>query len=356
MLPDKKIYMDEFNVMRSAAILFILFHHLPDYSVNFFNLKFIGINYDLTYLRDLYRYFGLGIFVYISGYLLNHNYVDLSGWKNINIFFRNKIMRIIPLYLLALLIYIKLYMKLNLISFFAHVLGLQIIFSSPLIDPMVTLWYVGLIMAYYAVFCVIKYGTDIFRSILIITIIPIIALILKITINVVDKRFLEYYLVFIVGIYSVRLLKIIRNKIALTVWTSLLFIFIYFYVVYVYPVITGDNKPPLFSLISAEALVLTNLIMISFAWVMHSICMKISKCKSLFFVISFSSYCMYLFHRPFWWLMLWLYKPDGDIERGIYLGIIGIPLLILLSYLLQNTYDIIIRRLSRRNSSLCMNQ
>ncbi|MFZ3136294.1 MAG: acyltransferase family protein [Thermodesulfovibrionales bacterium] len=155
--------MNEFNVMRSAAILFILFHHLPDYSFNYFDMKFIGINCDLTYLRDLYKYFGLGIFVYISGYLLNHNYVDLSSWKNIITFVRNKTIRIIPLYLLALLLYIKLYVKLNLISFFAHVMGLQIILSSPLIDPMITLWYVGLIMAYYAVFVIInKYGTDIY--------------------------------------------------------------------------------------------------------------------------------------------------------------------------------------------------
>jgi peptidoglycan/LPS O-acetylase OafA/YrhL len=61
----------EFNVMRALGIFIILAHHLPDYCFNYYNLSYLGINIDISLLNDLNRYFALGIFIFISGYLLN---------------------------------------------------------------------------------------------------------------------------------------------------------------------------------------------------------------------------------------------------------------------------------------------
>ncbi len=71
--------LEELDIMRGLAILIILFHHLPDYGFNFFDLRNFGIGLDLSFLNGLNTYFGLGLFIYVSGVLLQHNYRGLSG-------------------------------------------------------------------------------------------------------------------------------------------------------------------------------------------------------------------------------------------------------------------------------------
>jgi len=45
-----------FDLMRALAIFIILFHHLPQYSGNFYNFNFIGIHIDLSPVNGLNRY------------------------------------------------------------------------------------------------------------------------------------------------------------------------------------------------------------------------------------------------------------------------------------------------------------
>jgi peptidoglycan/LPS O-acetylase OafA/YrhL len=65
------------------------------------------------------------------------------------------------------------------------------------------------------------------------------------------------------------------------------------------------------------------------------------------FIISYSSFCMYLFHRPVYVLLTWLYYPDGDIPQLLYLYLICMPVIIIFSYYEQKLYDQIIKKLAK---------
>jgi len=348
-MPAKK-RLSEFDVMRSFAIFIILFHHLPAYCFNYYNLKNFGINYDLSYINDLNRYFGLGIFIYISGFLLQYSSHGFNNSKDVYMFLWKRIVRIIPLYIIALIMFIKLFGAISISSFFIHILGLQVILSSKYCDPVITLWYVGLIISYYLIFiCIKKYGTNTKKTVLLITLIPIIAIVIKGGLNFIDKRFFTYYMVFIVGVYSsIYYNKILRNY-TIVAATIVFFISSYIYVAHISPIIFGsDIRPPLFSSTSLNALFLLNFIMISFAWITHYLSMKINIFLKSFELISYLSYCMYLFHRPVWGIMLKIYEPQNAMLRGIYLAVLGIPTLLICSFYLQKGYDNLLVSLSKK--------
>ena len=146
----------EFDLMRTLAIFIILIHHLPGHSFNFYNFTVVGTNYDMSWLNQLNRYFGLGIFIFISGYLINRKRKSIKNWSDINRFVVNRYIRIIPLYILAYIIFITIFRNMinniDIVSIIIHLLGLQIIFASKYCDPVMTLWFVGLIISYYFVF------------------------------------------------------------------------------------------------------------------------------------------------------------------------------------------------------------
>lgn len=340
-MPIKKMH--EFSVMRAFAILIILFHHLPDYSFNYYNLAFIGLNYDLSFLNDLNRYFGLSIFVYISGYLQSYSHYDFSRWQDVRRFFIKKVIRIYPLYIFALIIFVSIIAPTDFKGFIVHLLGLQIVLSPAFCDPIITLWYVGLIMFFYVIFVILKkYGDTPQRTLVLVVAIPLIAIALRLVFQIIEKRFFVYYLIFIAGIYSPKLFNAdhLRPRITFIASSVLLTTTYYLYLSHVYPYIINEaTRPTLFSIVGLEALVSVSIIMICFAWISHNICLKINYLPKLFELISYSSYCMYLLHRPLWWAMLQVFNPANNMLRGLYLSGLGIPILIFLSFLIQNSYD-----------------
>ena len=335
--------MPEFDIMRSLGIFIILFHHLTAYTFNYYDLRFFGIEYDLTYVNDLNRYFALGIFVYISGCLMSHGNRAINNLNDVYIFLSKRIVRLIPLYLFALTLFLALHIAepISLPGLITHVMGLQVLLATTHSEPIATLWYIGLIISYYLVFVVIrKYGIDQKKQILIIAIIPLVAIALKIGLGIIDKRFFVYYAVFITGLYSSKIHdKMITNK-TLVLLGLIFFASIYLYVSKIYPAIYATEiTPPLFSFVSMSALLLLNSIMISFVCIIHYLAKIIKVQLRVFFFISYSSYCIYLFHRPIWGVMLKILEPENVTVRLAYLTLVGIPVMIVMSYAIQRLYD-----------------
>ena len=344
----KRENMPEFDIMRAVAILIILFHHLPDHSINFYNLNSFGINYDLSNLNILNRYFGLGTFVFISAFVLTKTNSGLETGKEIKKFFLKRYIRVIPLYVIALLIFLKIFANyiapMNSFSFLAHIFGLQILFASKYCEPVFTLWFVGLIIPYYFVFVVLeRYGKQI-RSLLswsvIITLICIMSIYFF---GVIDKNFVLYFGIFIAAVICARynILNKIRNyHMGIVLLTFLLTIYTYIFIIYPKISVQGA-KPGLFSSIGLAAFFLTNILMLSTAIILYkfSRCIVGTICHPLLKLISFSSYSIFLFHRPLWWLMGHIYTPKENISKFSYVTLLGIPLIITCSYYIQKGYN-----------------
>jgi peptidoglycan/LPS O-acetylase OafA/YrhL len=63
--------------------------------------------------------------------------------------------------------------------------------------------------------------------------------------------------------------------------------------------------------------------------------------STIFSFIAYASYCMYLFHRPFWLGLSKLYHPASKMGEQIF-NTASIPLLIVLCFYLQKGYDVLI--------------
>jgi len=108
------------------------------------------------YFAFFYPYlgrFGLALFTFISGYALYKNNAPISSTKT---FYKKRLLRIYPLYLLALFSYVavsnfQLWKEFTIASLTVHFLGLQMLIY-PYIQPDSLLWYIGMLFIFYAVY------------------------------------------------------------------------------------------------------------------------------------------------------------------------------------------------------------
>lgn len=338
----------EFDLMRAMAIVVILFHHLPGHGINYFDLRPFGIPVDLTPFNDLNRYFALGIFVFISGFLLEHGGKPLKGVRDALRFLAGRAIRLLPLYLVALGLFLVMFRDVldpvGPLSLLIHACGLQILLATRTMEPVFTLWYVGLILAYYLVFLALARCRRSWRmAVVVVAGLAVAALLLRLTVGVGDKRFIQYLPVFAAGVLAARygILARIRAGHVLGAGAVLL-AGSAVYVGYVYPRIFSPTvKPALFSPLGLGAMALSNLVMLACVVLVWHLASRRASWGEREWVrrLSCASYCMYLFHRPVWWC---LSHVTGRERLGLQLAVhvlVGIPLVAVGSWYLQRAYD-----------------
>ncbi len=344
--------MEEFDIMRGLAILIILFHHLPDYGFNFFDLNNFGIGLDLSFLNGLNTYFGLGLFIYVSGVLLQHNYQGLSGGGQglsggVFTFLKKRFFRIFPLYYISLALFIAMMSVTSIRTILVQALGLQLIFATPGHAPMLTLWFIGLITVYYGLFVLIKRAEGKgLRFFLTLAVFPMLLIIMSIAWGAGDPRLFLYYPVFLIGIYGDRCLSGINNYKRAAALAVLMLASIYLSVYQSKIVLSWGG-------ILGIVLVM-NCIMVSFTWLVRLISRRAITLSKYFKALSYSSYCIYLFHRPVWWTLLRLENPYDPETRLLYLAFVGVPVIILLAYAIQKGYDRFLKLVFMRSPSVSM--
>jgi peptidoglycan/LPS O-acetylase OafA/YrhL len=332
-----------FDIVRAFAILLILFHHLPQHSFDFHVFSLKGHLLDLTFLYGWESYLGLGLFVFISGYLLTMTNPSFERWRDIKQFVLKRVLRIFPLYMVALVLFIALSgeirSSLNICTFLLNLLGLQIIFASKDCSPLLTLWFVGLILSYYYLFIIlVKFGGGIRRLIASAGVIFLLSGLLIQRMGWMDERFLFYLPLFVAGILGARYQLIEKMKFSHALLISLLFIiFVGFHTAFVSP----REIPRFLSFIGLTNFVLHNLIVLCIVFVVFAFAKAILRagCHGFLQRIAYASYGMYLFHRPIWWLMEDVYSPANVEMKAVYLALFGIPLTIVVSYYVQRVYD-----------------
>ena len=145
-----------FDFLRALAIIMIIPAHLSNFLFSTYSK--LGLYAFDPYFANM----GLGLFIFMSGYLLYYNNHSISSFQNILSFYRKRLLRIFPLYWAALAAFILVFSvfapKLNsgflfpnaqnVFGFFnvlIHILGLQIFLAPAYASPMLTLYFIGLI-------------------------------------------------------------------------------------------------------------------------------------------------------------------------------------------------------------------
>lgn len=336
--------LSEFDFMRSLAIIFIVITHMHlIYETSFFN------NYIFLGIGD----WGLIIFFFISGFLLNYNN-EIQTKGDIATFMKKRIKKIYPLYLISLLItYImfvifdfkkaSLVYDLSIFSFIIHIVGLQGFIPHSYVPNhtflIPAMWYISCILWYYLLYSIIVYYSKDMKSIIIyacFSMLPFVVMFFEF--NLIQFRMFYYYPAFIIGIISSIISQENRqNKIKSYLIIGILLILAKVLIAFMIP----------YDIINSN-IIYYFLIFIGMTYLkMRNHYSLNGKCTEIVSYVSYSSYAIYLFHFP----ILCFFKTlldytDGAQEfKSIILLLFGVPLLFLMSYYIQKKYDFMIERL-----------
>lgn len=66
--------------------------------------------------------------------------------------------------------------------------------------------------------------------------------------------------------------------------------------------------------------------------------------------VAYSSFCIFLFHRPVWTILLWVWN-ERTFFQSLFVFFIGIPIIFILSYITQTFYNqVVVNTLSKLQS------
>ena len=305
------------DLLRALGMLYIIgYWHIFNYTNPFPIYK--NIITELLIRTDL------AVFVLMSGYYVAKGY----STENFSVieFYKKKVLRIYPLYIIAIFLY----------YFFNINGGTILVFAtfslSMFIEPApITLWFVSMIMIFFAITPIIL--KILFRKkmqyLLIVSgIFVCVLLFYEYITGLLDIRILMYFPAYLLGIIMAQKKVTIKKKLnyffILIICILPLFLLNY---------LTSKN---LIGLVKIPFITYTSFLL--FKWAKnHNL--KANKIKNLVLWISFSTWCMYLFHRPIYMIILKLYHPEKLGWQLVYLLLVGIPIIILSSFVIQYIYD-----------------
>ena len=384
----------EIDLLRIISIMIVvLMIHIPNnYGYNFY----IELDrYTGFFLHTLGIDIALGSFTFLSGFGLyvQKSNREINSSEKLFAFLRKRFLRIYPLYWIALIlffIFFDFYWGMNVVYLVAHFLGLQMIVAPSFSSPIWTLWFIGIIVIYYLIFILLSYLGSIRKIIPASLIILAFFLFLHFNFNLVEYRFFVYYPTFILGIITAEIyispylsktkenITNIHHLIPLIIiicsviigWILYTSLARLTYLTYLRTYRTQflgsivNQQLPVFEFVTI--ILLTDYVILAFIVFILAIFNLSIRVSTLvidkmhisraLFLVSYSTYAVYLFHRPFLisfnTLMLAVFSIDMLEKSNFYLTSISIPLLFILAFLIQKLADkgipVVYERLSNK--------
>jgi peptidoglycan/LPS O-acetylase OafA/YrhL len=298
-----KQWFPEIDILKAVAILLIVFGHIDRYVSN----------YDLVRMAVFISpKIVLGLFFFISGFLLSQNDSVVHSTNDLKKFYVKKFIRIYPLYWIALATFVICFglLQINpghisslssydfsLNTLLLQFLGLQGIFPTNIEQP---LWFVGVIILFYLLYKIIIYlSKNFFETFIVSSIILIFLAILYFFFGLIDINVLTYYPIFISGIFINQMVYFSKkifdeNFLKQILFSSLILIFVIFlfFLLRKFYDLTLQFNPIL------EIIGVINLCI--FCLIFTHLFIKIrGKIMVLLSSIAFATYAIYLFHLQF---------------------------------------------------------
>jgi len=319
--PRKRLI--EFESLRGLSIVLLLTLHSEIIGASAF-----GVSLDP--LAKFVGAFLLGSFFFLAGY-----FMDMSLQKsrdNMFGFVKSRFIRIFPPYWLSMLFFIKLF-TLKRIDLIVYLLNLQAVFSPEFVKPLLTLWYISMLVVYYVIFGILIWRTKSNKSLLFLSIVIFaIVYILHLISGLFDVRFFRYFFIFLAGVYFYRFENV----------RELLFNIPLFY-----KAIAAVVGSWLFWLVQINELPMTNglyLLVVDFfilSWALTwlSIFRLPIGAWKIWALLSTASYFAYLFHRPLWYLLQLIFDVEAWGGEAMFNFTIGSIVTLIVGYFLQRGYD-----------------
>lgn len=314
---ERKVFIDYVRVLCMCFVVCVL--HLSQYLNN------DPIDYYLWHNPVFFKitYSALGAFSFISGYLMGGG----KKYQSTCSFYKKRFIRVYPMFVFS--------------TFLLYVIGLNgakesivgLVGLSPFVarlQPM-TLWYMSMLMLFYAITPLVMKHNPIKVSILI-TILLLVLFILSrtgvirtiIPQFILDNRFLYNCPIFLFGLClrgDSRLMDFFKRRdfliVGLLVWAFTLYV----------------QRGGLLLTFTSGIVGVACIISISL-WLE-----KLLGSNKIVNMLSYSSFAMYLMHRFVYYVVLYIYRPANNWAILIYMYLIAVPLCILFSYYIQKLFD-----------------
>jgi len=315
----------EYDALRGLSILLLLALHSGVFDKSVFG-------FEVDPLAHVVAVFLLGSFFFLAGFFAEFSRQKADG--TIVSFLASKVVRIFPPYwaALALFVFVMGY-SLRRFDSLMYVLVLQWLLSPEFIKPVLTLWYISVLVGYYIIFGIFLFRIRSSLGLLIgAAVVFAASYVTNQTSGLFEPRFFQYFFIFLAGVYFYRF-ESLRNslldvkpvyKFAVALLTLLLFWRV---------ASTGVDVRNGVYILTADLFIL------GWVWMWLSIFRTGIGNWRIWAFLSTASFFAYLFHRPIWHVLVELF----DIERGVgrvFFNLIpgGITALIL-GYSLQRGYD-----------------
>jgi len=385
----------EIDVLRIVSILIVvLLIHIPlSYAYYFYaDLDQFGV----FLVNNVGIFASMGSFVFVSGFglYINPNNRIFHSTKKLAAFLKKRFIRIFPLYWIAIVLFVIFvgYSSIDPQYLLFHFLGLQIIVAPYFGPPMLTLWFIGIIVIYYLIYIVLNSLGSIKLIIPASIGIFFFFVFLRGFFGLVEYRFFYYYFIFIAGIVAAHIytssfydrlkehLKEIPKAILLLIplcVAILGFITFQFLTQFTFSTFISEygnyslyfileTNPDFFQI--ASIIFLLNLIIMAFIvfaisslnFIFRTFRLIFSKRKieSIVSVIAYSTYCVYLFHRVFLGIFTYILTDSLNIDMreldNYYIVLIFVPFIFLFSYLIQKALDWVWKLASKRINNIIL--
>jgi peptidoglycan/LPS O-acetylase OafA/YrhL len=189
----------ELDMLRALAIIMIVIGHTAYYVTTPLLHDVIGGPYPYLSI------FGLSLFFFVSGFVLCYTHDGIETTAELLAFWKKRIIRIYPLYWLALISFFALGTEIDLSSsgMLIQLSGLQSLLAPRFINPDSVIWFVGVILIFYLIYPLIVYlSRDSAHLILAACAVLLPFVVLRLAFDIIDFRFFMYYGIFVAGILA----------------------------------------------------------------------------------------------------------------------------------------------------------
>ncbi|GAB1471878.1 acyltransferase [Chloroflexota bacterium] len=314
----------EFEALRGLSIVLLFFLHAGVFGLSVFGW------FELDPVALFAASFLLGSFFFLAGYFFDMSIQRHS--KDLWRFIYSRFIRIYPPYWLALSFFTMMF-TLRKRELLVYLLNLQIVFSPAYVKPLLTLWYVSLLVIFYVIFGLLIWRLRSNLSLFIgsFAVFGVIYIIHLLT-DLFDERAFMYYFVFLAGIYFFRFedlrVRLFQIPFRYKILTAAVGVFIFWFV----QMLGLQTRNWLF-IAAADFFIL--------AWVLLSLSIfrtKIGNWKMWAF-LSTASYFAYLLHRPIWYGLEFIFSPADGGAITFFRAVPASGVVLLVAYFLQFGYD-----------------
>lgn len=332
-MASKRLFI--FDFLRFLAILLVVLSHI---------LKMETMDAVRGYLGIM----GLGIFFFVSGYLLAANESPISKNNAID-YFKRRSLRIYPLYWVALILTVLLSWMLenNLFGWrtvIAYFCGLQSVFVPGYMVEISSYWFIGTILIYYLLFPLITRAKKIFSLLLISISIFVLLMLIRVFAGLFDGRVFEYFFVFVLGIMAARLQffdssYFLKWKIPSTVISVICICIVIIYGPLMPSDLSRINPMLLFTvgLITVFRMILIISTVAAVYWILSPDSLP-SSVKRIITAGAIASYAVYLFHDVYYSVIRHFLNINDAVVSNIAWTLL-LPILFIICYYIQTGAD-----------------